>query len=180
MSGAISLRVLGSNGVPLGGACYDLLESDGSTVFATIQREADDTSAVVVHIPDGEATVTVRASKASWCETRTFGADKVQFDFRSDLRMATSFDQKMTAWSFVVGIVFALILLVLSSIEPEPSDAQRQIWQAILSVSLAGFANGILGLLEVNVDIPKIGLTIRAVGAIGIAVIVFFFVPAFA
>lgn len=87
---------------------------------------------------------------------------------------------KLTIWSFGVGIVFAFTLLILSSVFPEPSSAQRQIWQGILSVALAAFANGILGLLEVNLQLPKLGLSIRAIGAIGIAIIVFFFAPAFA
>lgn len=180
MPGAISLRVLGRGGVPIPGAKYELLESDRETAFSAIQREADDSSAVVIHFPEDENSVSIRASKGSWNETRTFGNDKVQYDFRSDIVVASSFDQKLTVWSFIVGIGFAIILLILSTVVPEPSNAQRQIWQGILSVSLAAFANGILGLLEVNVDIPKLGLSIRAIGAIGIAIIVFFFVPAFA
>jgi hypothetical protein len=89
-------------------------------------------------------------------------------------------EKKLMFWSFGVGVGFMLILLALSTTNPNPTVSQRQIWQAILSVILAAFANGILGLLEVNINIPRLGLSIRALGAIAVAVIVYFFVPAFA
>lgn len=86
----------------------------------------------------------------------------------------------LSKWSFAVGIFFILVLLILSHLEQSPSPAQRQIWQVTLAIAAAAFANGIQGLLEVNYNFPKIGLTIRAIGAIAIVVIVYFFVPAFA
>jgi hypothetical protein len=184
MSDAISLRVIAKNGIPLTGAKYELLDQDGSHCFATIQRTKNDDSAVLVHFPENEDTVTVRASRDHWSETCTFGKTKIQYDFASDITMPdgndNNFTKRLTASSFAVGIGFLLLILSLSTIYPDPTPAQRQIWQAILSVGLAAFANGILGLLEVTLEIPKVGLTIRAIGAIGIAVIVYFFVPAFA
>lgn len=181
MGAAVTLRVLDCKGVPVSGVLYEILECEGGDCFGLMKREADDASAVLVHIPDGEETITIRASKDGWSETRTFDRSKVQFDYRSDLVVATEDSiQKLTVWSFAIGVGFMLLLLLLSSVYPAPSNSQRQIWQAILSVAGAAFANGILGLLEVNIHMPQAGLAIRAVGAIAVAVIIFFFVPAFA
>lgn len=180
MNGALALRVLGRNEVPISGVKYEILDSGDGSCFAEIQRLSDDASSVVVQILDGEDTITVRASKGSWTETRTFSRDKVTFDFRSNLEEGNMTEKKLMIWSFAVGIAFMLILLALSTANPDPTASQRQIWQAILSVILAAFANGILGLLEVNVDMPRVGLSIRAAGAFAIAVVVYFFVPAFA
>jgi hypothetical protein len=180
LAGAISLRVLSRQGVPVPGVLYEVLEDDEHSIIGVIQKLSNDSSAVVVHIPDEVETITVRASVQNWTKVRSFGRDKVQFDFLSEINMDNKPSDKLTYWSFGVGVVFAFTLLILSSVFPEPSNAQRQIWQGILSVALAAFANGILGLLEVNLKLPKLGLSIRAIGAIAIAIIVFFFAPAFA
>ena len=166
--------------MPVPGALYEILEDDEKTVVGEIQRLPNDSSAVLIHIEEGESTITVRATVGNWTETRTFGASKVQFDFVSNVSLPSKVDNTLTYWSFGIGVLFALLLLILSSVFAEPSNAQRQIWQGILSVSLAAFANGILGLLEVNLNLPKLGLSIREIGAIGIAVIVFFFAHTFA
>jgi hypothetical protein len=85
MNGALTLRVLGLNEVPIAGVKYEILEFDGGDCFGVIQRLADDASAVIVQTPEAAETVTVRASKGPWAETRTFSRDKVTFDYRSNL-----------------------------------------------------------------------------------------------
>jgi len=180
MAGTISIRVLDRHGMPVPGVRYEALDCQDGDCFGTIQRAVDDASAAVIHIPDSEDRVTVRASVNDWNETRTFMASKVQYDFRTNFETARPGMNKLSVWSFAVGVFFLVLLLAISTFQGDPSAAQRQIWQGILSIGVAAFANGILGLLEVNLSIPRVGLTVRSVGAIALAIVVYFYAPAFA
>lgn len=179
MTNALSVRILDKNGVAVPGGRFELLDDDGATCFGVVQREPTDIGPVVFGLPDGEHTVTVRASLDEWSETRTFLSTKNQFDFVIGKAMSNN-SNKITPWSFGFGVFFIMILLALSTIFPNPTASQRQIWQGIQSLSLSAFASGIIGLLEIRLNFPHAGLAIQATGAIAIAIISYFFVPALA
>jgi hypothetical protein len=74
---------------------------------------------------------------------------------------------------FLFGVTFAVALLVLAIIFPEPSPFQYVVFRIILALASAGIASCIPGFLEV-----EIADWLKAGGALGVFVVVFFFSPA--
>jgi hypothetical protein len=70
-----------------------------------------------------------------------------------------------------VGVVFIFTLIIITFVEPRPSEYQAIVYQTVLALAAAGFAAAIPGLLDVSVNLP--GLTIRAAGAFASFVIVY-------
>jgi hypothetical protein len=70
-----------------------------------------------------------------------------------------------------VGVVFIFTLIIITFVDPEPSEYQAIVYQTVLALAAAGFAAAIPGLLDVSVNLP--GLTIRAAGAFASFVIVY-------
>lgn len=73
--------------------------------------------------------------------------------------------------AFIFGTVFCTALLVLAVINPNPETFPRFVFRVVLSLAAAGIGAVIPGLLEVRLPY------VRAGGAIGLAVIVYFFNP---
>jgi hypothetical protein len=70
-----------------------------------------------------------------------------------------------------VGVVFIFTLIIITFVDPQPSEYQAIVYQTVLALAAAGFAAAIPGLLDVSVNLP--GLTIRAAGAFASFVIVY-------
>ncbi|MEM7231096.1 MAG: hypothetical protein AAF517_02910 [Planctomycetota bacterium] len=79
--------------------------------------------------------------------------------------------------AFVFGVVFVSVLLAIAILLPEPTPTQFFVFRVVLALAASGVAAVIPGLLNVEVaPFPK--TAIRAGGALGIFVIVYFFSPA--
>jgi N-acetylmuramoyl-L-alanine amidase len=74
-----------------------------------------------------------------------------------------------------LGVIFLFLLILLAIFIRSPTALQLFIFRTIIALAAAGFASAIPGLLNVSVDAP--GLTIRAVGALGTFLIIYFFNP---
>lgn len=72
-----------------------------------------------------------------------------------------------------VGVIFILISVLLIILYPNPSPAQYQVFKIVLALACAGFAAAIPGAINVGV-----GNAVRAGGAMGVFVIIYFFSPA--
>lgn len=75
--------------------------------------------------------------------------------------------------AFGFGTLFIIIILILAIFFPNPTSFQHTVFRIVLALAAAGFAAEIPGFLKVTV-----AKAIRAGGAIGVFVIVFFFSPA--
>jgi hypothetical protein len=71
------------------------------------------------------------------------------------------------------GVIFILISVLLIILYPNPSPAQYQVFKIVLALACAGFAAAIPGAINVGV-----GHAVRAGGAMGVFVIIYFFSPA--
>lgn len=83
----------------------------------------------------------------------------------------TRSQQRVVAISF--GIAFILLLLGLALLVPYPTDFQYAVFRIVLALAAAGVAATIPGFLSVEVT-----GAVRAGGAIGVFVVVYFFSPA--
>jgi hypothetical protein len=79
--------------------------------------------------------------------------------------------QRAAAATF--GVIFLLLLLALAVAVPRPTAFQYTVFRIVLSLSAGGIAAMIPGFLAVEV-----GKAIRAGGAVGVFVVVYFFSPA--
>lgn len=75
--------------------------------------------------------------------------------------------------AFIFGIVFVSALIAIAAAIPEPTPFQYTIFRAVLALSAAGIAAMIPGFLEVNIS-----TWLRAGGALGVFVVVYFYNPA--
>ena len=77
----------------------------------------------------------------------------------------------------LLGVAFLLICIVLAVVFSNPSEFQRRVFIGALAIGLAGIGAEIPGFLNVQLTLgQKLGVT--AAGALGIFVLVYFFVPA--
>ena len=74
------------------------------------------------------------------------------------------------------GCVGLIVVLVEADWHPAPTSIQVRVYLTLLALSAGAFAALIPGLLHVNVEAP--GITVRAIGAIGVFALVFFYEPA--
>jgi hypothetical protein len=85
-------------------------------------------------------------------------------------------DMPPTNWErwaiFVCGVVFVLILLMLSTLLPEPTDFQYLVFRTVLALAAAGVAVFIPGLL--HIEMPAV----RAAGGLAVFLLVYSFTPA--
>jgi hypothetical protein len=79
--------------------------------------------------------------------------------------------------AFVFGVAFIVTLMVLAIAFPAPTPFQYNVFRIVLSLAAAGVAAMIPGFIYLDVD-SKVGLLIRAGGALAVFVMVFFFNPA--
>lgn len=80
----------------------------------------------------------------------------------------------MQTWlSFIFGVTFVIVLLVIAFVEPEPSSFQYNIFRVVLSLAAAGVVAVLPGFIEV-----KFGKWLRATGALAVFVVVYFYNPA--
>jgi hypothetical protein len=75
--------------------------------------------------------------------------------------------------AFVFGVAFVVVLLVLAVEIPNPTSFQYTTFRVILALAASGIAVMIPGFLHVTIS-----TWIRAGGALGVFVVVFFFNPA--
>ncbi|MCD9548592.1 hypothetical protein GLP21_08090 [Photobacterium carnosum] len=78
-----------------------------------------------------------------------------------------------TVLSFIFGVVFIVVLIVIAFVEPEPSSFQYNIFRVVLSLAAAGVVAVLPGFIEV-----KFGKWLRATGALAVFVVVYFYNPA--
>jgi len=73
----------------------------------------------------------------------------------------------------VFGVVFISTILVIAIFFPQPTTFQYTVFRIVLALAAAGVASVVPGFLLVTV-----GTWVRAGGAIGVFVVVYFFSPA--
>jgi len=76
-------------------------------------------------------------------------------------------------WSFISGVAFLIVLLIIALVKPDPSKFQYTVFRTVLSLAGAGIGAVLPGFLLVNVK-----NWIRAGGAFAIFVLVYFWNPA--
>jgi hypothetical protein len=81
--------------------------------------------------------------------------------------------ERQQAAAFGFGVVFVIALIILAIIFPTPTPFQYTVFRVVLALAAAGIAVMIPGFLEV-----RIPTWIRAGGALGVFVVVYFFNPA--
>lgn len=79
--------------------------------------------------------------------------------------------------AFVFGCTFVCALLVLALLIPNPTPFQYQTFRIVMALAAAGVAAMIPGFLKVEIH-PTVKVIIRAGGALGVFVVVYFFNPA--
>lgn len=75
--------------------------------------------------------------------------------------------------AFVFGVIFVTTLIILAINIPDPTAFQYTVFRVVLALSSAGISAMIPGFLQVNVS-----ELIRAGGALGVFVIIYFYNPA--
>ena len=75
--------------------------------------------------------------------------------------------------AFVFGVTFVIVLIVLAVAIPDPTSFQYTTFRVILALAAAGIAVMIPGFLQVTIS-----NWLRAGGALGVFVVVYFFNPA--
>lgn len=83
-----------------------------------------------------------------------------------------------TLIALILGVFFLLVLLVISSINRDPSSAAERIWLTVLALAAASWGAAFSGFLIVKLELDLSGgtrLFIEAAGALAVFVIVFFF-----
>src|SRR5438552_18489723 len=81
------------------------------------------------------------------------------------------------AWAFAFGCAFVCALLCLALFIPDPTPFQYQTFRIVMALAAAGVAAMIPGFLKVEIH-PTVKVIIRAGGALGVFVVVYFFNPA--
>ena len=80
-------------------------------------------------------------------------------------------------WAFVLGTMFLVAILAIAVFVRKPTSFLITVVKIILPLAGAGFADGVTGLLTVDLH-PYSSGAIRASGAMAVLVILYFFVPA--
>lgn len=75
--------------------------------------------------------------------------------------------------SSACGFVLVIMMLVISLLRPEPSTFQYSLWRTVTAIAGAGLIAVVPGFIEV-----KFGRWLRAGGALGVFVILYFYNPA--
>ena len=75
--------------------------------------------------------------------------------------------------AFVFGVTFVVVLIFLAVAIPDPTSFQYTIFRVILALAASGIAVMIPGFLQVTIS-----NWLRAGGALGVFVVVYFFNPA--
>jgi len=82
-----------------------------------------------------------------------------------------------TILAFSFGVVFIAAILILVVFIPNPTAAQYHVFSVVLALAAGGFGTVLTGMINVTVTLGK-RLLIGATGALGVFVIVYFFLPA--
>lgn len=129
----------------------------GSTAFANMQRM------VVKYLSSDESKKIKSLFEQSSLpiygfknEAREFMSKKIQ-----------------TILSFVFGVVFVIVLLVIAFVQPEPSSFQYAVFRTVLALAGAALVVVIPGFIEVT-----LGNWLRAGGALAVFVLLYFWNPA--
>ena len=75
--------------------------------------------------------------------------------------------------AFVFGVCFVVVMLGIALLRPNPMPFQYLVFRSVLALAVAGVVAMIPGFLSV-----QLGSAIRAGGAVGAFIVVFFFSPA--
>jgi hypothetical protein len=126
-----------------------------STAFANMQRM------VVAYLPREKRKALYQQLK---------GESLPVFGFEKKAKNYMSMNKVM---SFVFGVSFIIVMLLIALLKPEPSEFQYKVFRAVLALACGGIGAVIPGILEV-----KVSKAIKAGGAIAIFVIVYFWNPA--
>jgi len=96
--------------------------------------------------------------------------DRLIYAIREQLQMSKA-GEKLIA--VVFGAAFLVALLVLAVLFPQPTSFQYTVFRVVLAVAASGFVSMTPGFIEVTVS-----NWVRAGGALGVFVVVYFFSPA--
>lgn len=94
------------------------------------------------------------------------------YGFRNEAREFMS-KKLQTILSFVFGVVFVVVLLVIAFLQPEPSSFQYSVFRTVLALAGAGAVAVFPGFIEV-----ALGNWLRAGGALAVFVVLYFWNPA--
>jgi len=122
--------------------------------FANMQRM------VALYLPE---------QKADMC-TKFQDSDLPIYGFKNKAKDFMNAEKK---WSFISGVAFLIVLLIIALVKPDPSKFQYTVFRTVLSLAGAGIGAVLPGFLLVNVK-----NWIRAGGALAIFVLVYFWNPA--
>jgi hypothetical protein len=86
---------------------------------------------------------------------------------------AKNYMQRDKLLSFIFGVGFMIVMLVIAFVKPDPSQFQYSVFRTVLALAGAGIGAVIPGFLQVSVK-----SWIRAGGAIAIFILVYFWNPA--
>lgn len=78
-----------------------------------------------------------------------------------------------TIFSFIFGVLFVIVLLVIAFVQPQPSSFQYSVFKTVLALAGAGTVAVFPGFIEV-----KLGNWLRAGGALAVFVVLYFWNPA--
>jgi hypothetical protein len=79
--------------------------------------------------------------------------------------------------AFAFGVAFVIAIVVLAIKLPNPTHFQYSVFRVILAIAAAGVGAMIPGFLSLSIT-SSAGLVVRAAGALGVFVVVYFFNPA--
>lgn len=129
----------------------------GSTAFANMQRM------VVKYLSSHESKTIQSLFEKSGLPT---------YGFRNEAREFMS-KKLQIILSFVFGVVFVTVLLVIAFFQPEPSSFQYSVFRTVLALAGAGAVAVFPGFIEV-----ALGNWLRAGGALAVFVVLYFWNPA--
>jgi hypothetical protein len=78
--------------------------------------------------------------------------------------------------AFIFGIIFLMILIIIVSAVPNPTDKQFEVIRTVLALAGAGFAATVPGFFNLKLEGPP--YVFRAGGALAVFAALYFFHPA--
>lgn len=144
-------------------------DSDGHAMFQISDRNA----LVSVTAKYGDETQAAKLAQT---------ADSYEFRFNTakDV-MSDNDDPKIPSWfpaaAFAVGVFFVLVVLVLTTLVPNPPRTTYVIYRIVMSMGCAGFATALTGFIAIKMKFGA-GILLMAGGSLAVFVIVYFWDPA--
>jgi hypothetical protein len=170
----IRVAVTGQRGRPLPATVRVYVDGQLLTTAATTGK------ILTVQIGDRQALVKLEAdAPGQQVQAVSLASDQDSWDFKfADAEVPV--DGERPFWqehiSGILGVFFLLLTIVLAAVFGTPTAFQRRVFVGTLAIALAGIAAEVPGMINVKLTLGE-KLAITAAGAMGIFVIVYFFVP---